>query len=214
MSSEDAVQQGPEVLSPMGSLHTLPEVFRDARAWPRRHRESPWEPPATPAWYACLTRARAEKKVTTLLTQRGVQSYLPVVPRLRQWHDRKKRVAIPLFPSYVFAKFEARGVLPILKTPGVASVVRFDGRLAAIPDADIENIARFAELLADSGYEPPPVRFEKGQRIKIVSGPFEGVYGTVVEARGRRRVLVGLETIGLGFEVDVPSTSVKPIGQA
>jgi len=57
-------------------------------------------------WYACRTRARAEKRAARLLSGNGVESYLPPIERQRQWADRKKRVAFPLFPGYVFARFD------------------------------------------------------------------------------------------------------------
>ena len=53
-------------------------------------------------WYACYTRSRHEKRVAERLRQRGHTVFLPLVERVRQWHDRKKRVPWPLFPSYVF----------------------------------------------------------------------------------------------------------------
>lgn len=162
------------------------------------------------AWYACYTHSRSEKKVETLLRQRGIESFLPVVARERQWHDRRKVVPFPLFPSYVFARFDPTDMIPVLSTPGLSAVVKFDGRLAQIPDADIDNIARFARALSDHRLEvPPTVQYHKGQTVRITSGPFSGIQGIVTEVRGRRRVLVGLRTIGLGFEVDVACDSLK-----
>ena len=68
-------------------------------------------------WYACRTRSRAEKQVERRLMGAGFDAYLPVLKRERQWADRKKRVDFPLFPGYVFARFELSQVHEIQATP-------------------------------------------------------------------------------------------------
>lgn len=158
-----------------------------------------------PRWYACYTRARHEKRVEGLLRERGIESYLPQVTRTRQWKDRRKRVGFPLFPGYVFGHFTLRQLHPVLSTPGVSTIIRINGYPTPIPGADIENVRRFVAALEATGTEPEVRPFlSAGQRVRVADGPFEGVEGVVIEQRGRRRVLVGLEAIGQGLEVDIP----------
>jgi len=167
-----------------------------------------------PRWYACYTRARHEKQVESLLAQKGLESYLPVVPQERQWKDRKKLVAWPLFPSYVFARFTLREVHNVLVIPGVSTIVRVHGRPAPIPDQELENVRRFVGAVAQTG-ALPEVRplIEEGDWVRVVEGPFLGVEGRVVERRGRRRVLVGLGAIGQGLEVDIDTQMLKVIAR-
>lgn len=150
-----------------------------------------------------------EKQVDAFLRGRGIRSYLPLVTRMRQWHDRKKKLHQPLFPGYVFARVSPRSLEAVLAAPGVATVVRMAGRPVAIAEADIENIARFARALTAAGAEPARATLEVGQRARIVAGAFEGVRGVVVARRGDARVLVGLESLGTGFSVDVPVCSLE-----
>ena len=173
-------------------------------------------PPASlyskPHWYACYTRARHEKQVEAQLRERGFESYLPLVEQVRKWSDRTKVVQFPLFPSYVFGRFTLHELHTILTTPGVSTIVRARGYPSPIPDADLENVRRFASVLADSGLEPAPAPFfDEGQWVRVLHGPFEGIEGIVVEARGRKRVLVGLAAIGQGLEIDIESSSLMPI---
>lgn len=163
-------------------------------------------------WYACYTRARHEKKVADLLSGRGIESYLPLVTRTSQWKDRRKQVQFPIFAGYVFARFEARAVHDVLAIPGISTIVRHAGRPAPIPDEDIENIKRLILALERSDIEPElGPYFAEGTLVRVKSGPFEGVTGRVVEVRGKRRVLVGLEAIGQGLELDVETTHVEAI---
>ncbi len=167
---------------------------------------------AQPRWYACYTRARHEKQVESLLARKGVESYLPVVPQMRQWKDRKKVIAWPLFPSYVFARFTLRDVHHVLVVPGVATIVRVHGHPAPIPDDELENVRRFVRGVGEAGIMPE-VRplIQEGDWVQVVDGPLLGVKGRVVERRGRRRVLVGLGAIGQGLEVDIDTRQLKVI---
>lgn len=163
-------------------------------------------------WYACYTRARHEKRVEYVLRERGIESYLPVITRIRQWKDRKRRVDFPLFPSYVFGRFTLNEVHSVLTTPGVSTIVRINGYPTPIPDCELENIRCFAAAVAESGFEPEPAAFvREGDWVRVVAGPFRGVVGIVVERRGRRRILVGLRAIGQGLEVDIDARCLEPI---
>lgn len=163
-------------------------------------------------WYACYTRARHEKRVERVLRERGIESFLPLVPRLQQWKDRKKRIEFPLFPSYVFGRFTLKEVHAVLTAPGVSTIVRINGYPTPIPDREVENVRRFAAAIAASGVEPEAVPYvREGDWVRVVDGPFCGVEGIVVERRGRHRVLVGLHAIGRGLEVDIDVRLLKPI---
>ena len=167
---------------------------------------------AEPHWYACYTRARHEKQVEAVLRQRGFDSYLPLVSRMRQWKDRRKLVEFPLFPSYVFGRFTLRELHGVLTAPGVSTVVRANGHPTPIPERDIVNVKRFVEALAESGLEADQRPFfAEGQWVKVLDGPFEGVEGVVIEQRGRKRVLVGVEAIGQGLEIDIDSRLLRPL---
>jgi transcription antitermination factor NusG len=165
-------------------------------------------------WYACYTRGRHEKIVDRLLGRYGFESYLPLVPRMSQWKDRRKQVEWPLFPSYVFGRFSGAEVHRVLGIPGVATVVRANGRPAPIDDAELENIRTFLRALRGDERAPEPVLrpfLEAGRWVEVVSGPFAGVRGVVVEQRNPRRVLVGIRAVGQGMEVDVDAATLRTI---
>lgn len=174
--------------------------------------EAPAELYTEARWYACYTRARHEKRVDGYLTRSGVESYLPLVPRLSHWKDRKKWVAWPLFPSYVFARFTLRHMHEILVVPGVSTIVRSRGYPTPIPEDELANVRRFADAAVAAGVCPEVVPLvSEGDWVRIREGAFRGVEGRVVERRGRRRVLVGLRPIGQGLEVDVEARLLQVI---
>ena len=165
-----------------------------------------------PQWYACYTRARAEKQVEKALRDRNFESYLPLITRERQWKDRKKLVSFPLFPSYVFGHFALRDMHAVLSTPGISTIVRINGGPARIPAEELDNVRRFVDAIGRTGLEPElrPL-LEEGQRVRVTEGAFEGIEGIVIEARGQKRVLVGITAIGQGLEIDIDVRLLKPL---
>src|ERR1051326_3848445 len=88
-------------------------------------------------WYALQLKPRFEKTVAMHLRHKGYEEYLPTYRSRRQWSDRVKEVEVPLFPGYIFCKFEAVNRLPIVIIPGVVSVVNFGGALLPVDEAEI-----------------------------------------------------------------------------
>lgn len=163
------------------------------------------------SWHACLTRARSEKTAAERLERKGFTTYLPLIPRKSEWKDRTKIVQWPVFPSYVFCRFRKEDLLDVVKTPGIARVVNHNGAPAVIRDTEMENLQRMVDGLAASGQEPEPTHdFQTGQPVRVVRGPFKGVTGLVREVRGRKRLLVAIEEIGQGIEVDIAVELLEP----
>ncbi|HEU0053494.1 MAG TPA: UpxY family transcription antiterminator [Longimicrobium sp.] len=164
-------------------------------------------------WYACYTRGRHEKKVTSHLDSRRIETFLPVHRLDVQWSDRRKTVDKPLFPSYVFARFRTSELQQVLNTRGLVTIIRAGGALAVIPDQEIENVRRFASAIA--GHRIVPEReavIEPGDRVRVLTGPLAGIEGAVVVRRGRRRLLVALSTVGEGLMVDLDDACLQRVG--
>ena len=163
-------------------------------------------------WYACRTRARAEKKVDRLLTGAGVVSYLPLVERLRTWSDRSKRVKFPLFPGYVFARATRASLPDIVRTPSLIEIVRVNGTPTPIREAEIESIRSLVFGSASIGEEPLAHEYlVHGQEVRVVQGPFEGMQGILTELRGRTRIVVRLQAIRQAVSVEMAANFVAPV---
>jgi transcription antitermination factor NusG len=173
------------------------------------HLDPAWR---EPRWYALRTRARAEKQVDRLLGVRGVESYLPLVERERQWADRKKKVDFPLFPGYTFARFPLGRFLDVVRTPGVAEVVGGLERPTPIREEELEAVRRFTQGILDTGWVPEPVDWmEPGTPVLVAEGPFKGLRGLLLESRGRSRVAVRLSALRLAVCVDLDRTSLRRV---
>src|SRR5262245_66053965 len=125
-------------------------------------------------WYALYAKHNHEKKVADLLRRKGVDVFLPLHPTLRRWKDRKKTVAMPLFPGYLFLRTNLRNKIEILSTAGVFFLVENGGRACPVPEHEIEMVR--AVVQGDAPFEPHPY-LEAGEPVRIKSGPLTGICG-------------------------------------
>jgi transcription elongation factor/antiterminator RfaH len=164
---------------------------------------------AQPArWYALYLRSRHERAVELRLTERQIETFLPMIEEVRQYSDRKKRVSEPLFRGYLFVRTDLRNRTSILQTDGVVKFVGIGSKPSPIPDGQIESI-RLA------GGKPSRIRREQylssGEYVRVTSGPFEGIEGFVVTLKGSTRVVVSVECIGQSISVEVAPDHVSKV---
>ena len=158
-------------------------------------------------WYALYVKPRHEKKVAQQLRARDYKEFLPLYKSRRHWSDRFKEVSLPLFPRYTFCRFEIRNRLPILKTPGVVSIVGFARQAAPIDDREIEAI----RAIVGSGLPASPHPFLKaGQRVRLVTGPLNGLEGIFVAQKGHVRIVVSIEILQRSVAVEIDRTWILP----
>jgi transcription antitermination factor NusG len=161
-----------------------------------------------PRWYAAYTRANHERRVADQLAQRSVQNFLPQYETVRKWKDRKVRLRMPLFPGYVFVHLALQNRLQVLQVPGVAWLVSFGGRPVAVPE---EEFARIRGILEKGfGAEPHPY-LKSGRRVRVRSGPFEGMEGIIVRRKNSSRLVISLELIQRAMAVEVSGFELEPV---
>ena len=165
--------------------------------------------PGERRWYAIYTRARTEKKVDRLLRDGGVESFLPMRKMLKQWSDRKKWVEEPLLRSYIFVHISEKEYFEVIRTMGVVRFITFSGVAAAIPDWQIESLKIL--IGGNSDFEMVRERLSPGDPVEVVSGPLAGFRGEMVEWKGKKAVMLKIESIGLALTVSVALSSIKAI---
>jgi transcriptional antiterminator NusG len=159
-------------------------------------------------WYAVCVRSQHEKRVADALTSKGYDCLLPSYRERRKWSDRTKVLELPLFPGYVFSRFDIDVRLPILRTPGVLAVAGLGKIPQPLDPHEVEQIRRVAAV----GYPAQPWPFLKiGQRVRITAGPLTGVEGFLVQRRGETRVVLSVSVLEKAISVQVESDAIRPI---
>jgi transcriptional antiterminator RfaH len=166
---------------------------------------------ANSPWFALQVRARHEAGVANFLSGRGYEPFVPMYESRRRWSDRIKVVAAPLFPGYLFCRFDVNNRLPILTTPGVIQVVGFNRTPIPVEDTEIDAI----QSLVASGFPSQPWPFlQAGDRVQIDSGPLRGLEGLLVELKGSHRLVVSVTLLQRSVAVEIDSALVKALRSA
>jgi transcription antitermination factor NusG len=161
-------------------------------------------------WYAIRTRSRHEKMVADQLEKLGVENFLPLVKRTRQWSDRTKEVELPLFSGYTFVRvvLSSPDRLRVLQTHGVAGFVGINCCGTAIPDNQIEDIRTL--LASDIPFEEQPF-LRVGQRVRVRGGALDGVEGILSAQNDDHSLVISLEPIQRSLSVRIQGYSVEPV---
>jgi transcriptional antiterminator RfaH len=159
-------------------------------------------------WYALRIRSRFEGVAARHLRSTGCEEYLPLYTSSRRWSDRIKKVELPLFPGYMFCKFDIHDRLPIVVAPGVMSIVGIGKTPAPISESEILSIRQ----ISASGlhYEPWPF-LKDGQCVSVERGPLAGLEGTVLEVKTNWRLILSLPLLQRSVAVEINRDCVKPL---
>jgi transcription antitermination factor NusG len=161
-------------------------------------------------WYAVHTRSRHEKQVDLFLSERGVETFLPLVHTLSRRRDRKKYVDIPLFPGYLFVFTEKERLLFDVKyTRGVTRIIGTDlDAPTPIPDKQILDIKSIMET--EVKLDPFPY-LKKGRMVRVKSGPLKGLEGILVERKGHYKLVIRIDLLQKGAAAEVYISDIEPI---
>ena len=162
-------------------------------------------------WYALYVRSRSEKKVVSQLEELGIEAYLPLVTRIKQWSDRRKKIDEPLFKSYVFVRSNTKEYLPILNVYGVMRFVTFEKEAVVVPDNQIVAIKKFVEDYEHGeGYKMQNNdELKVGQTVRIINGPMKGLTGRLETIHNKRHLIVYIEVVGQYIPVHLPRAKVE-----
>lgn len=152
-------------------------------------------------WFVYYTKSRHEKKVRDLLQRRGFEVFLPLQKVVRQWSDRKKKVEVPLFNSYIFVHIAEHRISEVLQIPGIAWIIRYNGRPAALRPEEYQLIKRFLETGLHIEVVPW-ASIQPGDRVRVLDGPLKGAEGEVT-GNSPAKFTVVLETLGQGMRLVV-----------
>ena len=163
------------------------------------------------AWHVAYTYPNAEKKMHERLLEKGLESFLPLQDRMSMRRDRKQRIQVPLFPSYVFVKLNNATMDKVRFCKGFASFVQFEGKWATVSEAQIQMIKTI--VAADMPYVLHPDSYAKeGDFVEVTSGVLKGKQGRVKYTRqtiDKCQVVLQVNHTGYALAVEIDSRCVR-----
>jgi len=156
-------------------------------------------------WYAVQVRSRQEVQVAQQISGKGYEYFLPMRKRRKLWSDRIRESEEPIFPGYLFCRFDPLYRLPILTTPSVIQIVGYNRKPVAVDAAEIHAL----QTLIASGVANQTCPFlEVGDRVRIESGALRGLQGILVDTRSRRRLILSVSILQRSVAVEIDSELV------
>jgi len=160
------------------------------------------------SWHVLYTRHQHEKVVAQALSNKGFEVFLPLYSTTHRWKDRDKRVALPLFPSYVFLFGGLNRQCEINSTPGIHMLLMTAGHAAIVPESEISAVRRLVDTCQHLGPHP---FLNAGDWVRVKSGPLAGAEGILVRRKNETRLVISIKMLGKSAATEVDSSIVEPI---
>ncbi|MFV8352498.1 UpxY family transcription antiterminator [Flavobacterium sp. XS2P14] len=151
-------------------------------------------------WYVVYTKPKWEKKVAEQLKNKGIACYCPLVTQVRQWSDRKKKVEVPLFNSYVFVQLPEAQRNMVFQSVGVVRYLFWLGKPAIVRDEEIDTIQKWLDPAQANDVSLHSCQV--GDAIQLESGPFSSQKAIVQEVTNTHYLLV-LESLGCVLKMKI-----------
>lgn len=159
-------------------------------------------------WFAVMIRCGQAKLASRALEGLGFEQFRPAQAVRRQWSDRVKVIEEPLFPGYLFCRFDPQNRLPVLTAPGVISIVSFGRALLPVDEVEIETIRRLLDSRSRLCAHP---YLAAGKRVRIERGALAGVEGILVEVRNAYRVVASITILQRSVAVEIDPARLRAL---
>ncbi|MDO5321475.1 MAG: UpxY family transcription antiterminator [Bacteroidia bacterium] len=150
-----------------------------------------------PHWYVAYVKSCMERRVAENLQAQGYEFYLPIQKEIRQWSDRKKVVDRLVLPRMIFIRCLEHDRTKI-KEAGrfIVNYMCSDGPYTAIIVPDYQMTAFISMVEKGRNVNVSEQHFAAGDKVRIVSGPLQGMECELTSINGQRCLAVRLGALG------------------
>jgi len=162
-------------------------------------------------WYCIHAKPRKETGIAGYLrSMLGLETYFPHLRRPRTIRRVRRVVTEPLFPCYLFCRFDfSQKYRAVRYAPDVSDIVSFGGVSAVVNDGLIEGLKSWAGECVDIITLQPALH--PGDPIVVTDGPLRGLEGVILsEAGGRERVAVALSILERDVQMKISRWQIAP----
>ena len=163
------------------------------------------------SWYLIFSKARQEAVAQRNLERQGYQVFLPLVSQKSCESRVRKTITAPLFPRYLFVELDqfTDNWSPIRSTRGVQALVRFGEDAARVPQDLVQSLQSHAEDLSKCLLQKD--RFDVGEKVALIDGPFSGYEGIIHAQQGQDRAIVLLNIVSHYTQVTVGCNTITKL---
>lgn len=123
----------------------------------------------------------------------------------RRWSDRVIEVELPLFPMYIFCRFNSSAIGKAVSTPGVTRIVGFGGQSTQVEAEEIEAL----QLLVQSRLLREPWAYiPKGTLVQVETGQLTGVQGIICRSGDERRLVISVTLLQRSVAIQLDENTI------
>lgn len=161
----------------------------------------------TDRWYVVQTIRGREQFAKENLERQKVPTFLPLFSKPVLRRNVTKDQVSAFFPGYLFVSLPRSSGLwrSVGGTYGVSRIVRFGEVPTPVPDGLIEHLKARIGVDGVLGFED---ELQPGDRVRVVGGAFDQVYGLLCSIEPAERVVVLLHMMGREVPITVPRRSI------
>jgi transcription antitermination factor NusG len=156
------------------------------------------------AWFVAHTRPRREKKLQKHCQMEGIFVTLPCYRTVHKYRGKTVSFQKPLFPGYIFLKMLPGQRQKLVQSEHLANLLVVHDQALFVHQ--LEEILRALDSNVEVYLAP---QIGAGCRVKIKSGPLQGVEGWVEQRYGMATVLLRLDFIGQAAAVKFQADQVE-----
>ena len=164
---------------------------------------------STGRWYVVHSAPNSECKAAFHLKAQGFTAFLPQIEKTIRHARQLRAIRAALFPRYLFVRLnlDRDRWLSVRSTIGVSRLfTHSDGRPAPVPYGVVETLLE----QTDGGLVRLDTGLKAGQRVRLLTGPFSDLVGTIARFDDAGRLRVLLELMGTEVPVSVHRSAVAP----
>lgn len=159
-------------------------------------------------WFATFTLPQNEKSVLKQLDLRDVESFLPTYETVRVWKNRqRKKITLPLFPTYLFVRINRAERGKVLQCPGVLHILGNHKEPLPLADAEVELLRSGVCRRKVEPYRDLVI----GDKVRIKSGIMRGVQGTLIRRSSSLRFVLTIQMINQHAAIEVNAEDMEPV---
>ena len=159
-------------------------------------------------WYLAATKPRQEQRAIDNLLNQGINAYSPMANVEKISAGKKKLVTEALFPGYLFINLSPEDGLwfKVKSTRGIRDWIKFSGEVAKVPSNLVEQLISQKQESIDLLVIK---KFEKGNLVRILDGPFEGLSGVYQSPNGEQRAMILIEFLGKSNRLNLANEQIS-----
>ena len=117
---------------------------------------------------------------------------------------------MPMFPGYIFARFDPADGTKILNAAGIVSIVGFGTHYCPVEDIEIEAL----QIVLRSGVEVQrELMAHPGEHVRVRGGPLRGLEGALVQVKNHHRLVVSVSLLQRSVTVEIEDLMIEAVSR-